>query len=98
MARIETNEVVGNGQRLRQPNFKPRGISASDEAAARRSAKRGCRISIRKLRALGSQEIDIRRAVIGPAVATEITPAQIIGKDKDDVRSRCFEMRCRRVS
>jgi hypothetical protein len=36
---------------------------------------------------LGSKTIQIGSFVVGPAVTTKIAPAEIIGQNKDDVRT-----------
>ena len=64
----------------------------------RRSARRADRIGhgeLVKLGALVRQPVDIRRSDIGVAVQTDISPAKVVGKDKNDV-GLCFPASARR--
>ena len=60
-------------------------IAARCKGDARRGADRGIRIGLQEPRAAQGEAIDVRRLIIAAAVAGQITIAEVVGHDEDDV-------------
>ena len=64
----------------------PSRVLARQERSARGRADRQAAIGTRVLDPLGGESIEVGSFVIGPAVATQVEHAEVIGQDQYDVR------------
>ena len=68
----------------------PRRIEAGEEGAAGRRAQRGGHAEVREADALRGQPIQVGRLNLFLAVAAQVTVAEVVSQNEDDVRRRCF--------
>src|SRR6266568_2188515 len=61
-------------------------ITSGNQPRARRRATRGIRISLRELKSVDSQTVDVWCRVVVLAVAAHVRVAKIVRHDEDDVR------------
>ena len=73
-------------QRLLQPDFQPLRIASGDKRASRRRADRRRGVGTRELDALLREPIEVGRLIVGAAKTAQITVAQIVREDEEDVR------------
>ena len=60
-------------------------VQPRHQRAARRCANRTARVGLGEAQPLRRQLVDVRRGDVFSAVAAEVTVAEIIGQDEDDV-------------
>ncbi len=67
-----------------------RGPLAGEDAGPRRRADRAGGVGVGEPHPLPGQAVDVRRLVELAAVAAHVGPAQVVGKDEDDIRYTGF--------
>jgi hypothetical protein len=75
-----------SADRLLQANCQPILIAARDQPRARGRTYRGIRVCLCELRPFKRKPVYVWRRVVLLAIATHIGKAEVVGKDKNDVR------------
>ena len=67
-------------------DLQPGRALARHQGGARRRAHRGRGVSLREAGAVGGEPIEVRRALVLPAEATEVVDPEVVGEEDHDVR------------
>src|SRR5438067_1729391 len=82
----QADRFIAIRERLDEADRQARWITAGHERDARRRAHGARGIVAREADARAREAIDARRSIVGPSVRAQVTVAQIVGEDEDDVR------------
>src|SRR6267143_5789713 len=72
--------------RFLEAHWKPHLIASGNQPGACRRATRGIRVSLRELKSLDCQTVDVWRGVVALAVAAHVRIAEVVRQDENDVR------------